>query len=175
MSAQRALLVRIDEWLAANFELPRATELPRVEYATTAKIAALRYNGVAVTASADVTDSIARAAFERTTVAIYVDAEKTIYLPDEWSGQGPAELSVLVHEVVHHMQSLAESNMNVHASAKSSPTPRKTNSCSCSDATSKVSSRSTRLLCWSAAHALIELVEVAPGLTHNDRGPESRA
>ena len=36
MSAQRALLVRIDEWLAANFELPRATELPRVEYAPTA-------------------------------------------------------------------------------------------------------------------------------------------
>ena len=107
MSAQRALLVRIDEWLAANFELPRATELPRVEYASTAKIAALRYNGVAVTASADVTGSIARAAFERTTVAIYVDAEKTIYLADEWSGQRPAELSVLVHEMVHHMQSLA--------------------------------------------------------------------
>ena len=107
MSAQRALLVRIDEWLAANFELPRATELPRVEYASTAKIAALRYNGVAVTASADVTGSIARATFERTTVAIYVDAEKTIYLPDEWSGQRPAELSVLVHEMVHHMQNLA--------------------------------------------------------------------
>ena len=107
MSAQRTLLVHIDEWLAANFELPRATELPKVEYAPTAKIVALRYAGVAVTASADVTGSIAPATFEQTTVAIYVDAEKTIYLPDEWSGQRPAELSVLVHEMVHHMQSLA--------------------------------------------------------------------
>ena len=107
MSAQRALLVRIDEWLAANFELPRAMELPRVEYAPTAKIAALRYNGGAVTASAEATGSIARAAFEQTTVAIYVDAEKTIYLTDEWSGQRPAELSVLVHEMVHHMQNLS--------------------------------------------------------------------
>ena len=105
MSAQRALLVRIDEWLASNFELPRAAEYPKVEYADASKIVALRYNGLAV-ASSDVTGSIPRAALEQATVAVYVDAEKTIYLPDEWSGRSPAELSVLVHEMVHHMQNL---------------------------------------------------------------------
>jgi hypothetical protein len=39
-------------------------------------------------------------------VAIYVDAEKTIYLPEEWTGRTPAELSVLVHEMVHHIQNI---------------------------------------------------------------------
>ena len=105
MSAQRALLARIDQWLASNFDLPRATEIPSIRYAEASKIAALRYNGLAV-ASSDMTSSIPRAVFERTTVAVYLDAEKTIYLPDEWSGRSPAELSVLVHEMVHHMQNL---------------------------------------------------------------------
>ena len=105
VSAQRALLVHIDEWLANNFDLPRAAEYPKVGYASAPKIAALRYNGFAV-ASSDVTGSLPRAALERTTVAVYLDAEKTVYLPDEWSGRSPAELSVLVHEMVHHMQNL---------------------------------------------------------------------
>jgi hypothetical protein len=104
MSAQRALLVRIGEWLASNFELPPAAEYPKVGYAETSKIVALRYNGLAVVSS-DVTGSISRTALQQT-VAVYVDAEKTIYLPDEWSGRSPAELSVLVHEMVHHMQNL---------------------------------------------------------------------
>jgi len=106
MSAQRALLVHIDEWLASNFELPRSAEYPKVGHAEASKIVALRYNGLAV-ASSDVTGSIPRAALEQTTVAVYVDAEKTIYLPEEWSGRSPAELSVLVHEMVHHMQNLS--------------------------------------------------------------------
>jgi hypothetical protein len=41
------------------------------------------------------------------TIAIYVDATKTIYLPDDWAGRMPAELSVLVHGLVHHMQNAA--------------------------------------------------------------------
>jgi hypothetical protein len=104
-SAQQALLARIDEWVAGNFDLPRVTELPKVEYAPTAKIAALRYKGL-VLASSDTTGSIPQTALERTTVAVYIDAEKTIYLPDEWTGRSPAELSVLVHEMVHHTQNL---------------------------------------------------------------------
>ena len=106
MSARRALLVRIDEWLTSNFELPRAAEYPKVEYASASKLVALRYNGLAV-APSDVTGSIQRAAIEQATVAVYVDGEKTIYLPNEWSGRSPAELSVLVHEMVHHMQNLS--------------------------------------------------------------------
>ena len=108
-TGQQALLARINEWLSVNFELARAAELPKVDYAPAARIAALRYNGPVVASSGDTTGSISQSSLEQSTVAIYIDAEKTIYLPDEWSGRTPAELSVLVHEMVHHMQNLGGS------------------------------------------------------------------
>jgi hypothetical protein len=42
------------------------------------------------------------------TVALYNDDTKTIYLPDGWAGRTPAELSILVHEMVHHLQNIAK-------------------------------------------------------------------
>jgi hypothetical protein len=39
-------------------------------------------------------------------VAVYSDATHTIYLPEGWTGGTPAELSVLVHELVHHVQNV---------------------------------------------------------------------
>jgi hypothetical protein len=39
--------------------------------------------------------------------ALYDDATRTIYLPAGWTGETPAELSVLVHEMVHHLQNVA--------------------------------------------------------------------
>ena len=40
-------------------------------------------------------------------MAVYSDATQTIYLPEGWTGRSPAELSVLVHELVHHVQNVA--------------------------------------------------------------------
>ena len=61
-----------------------------------------------VTATCSMRDNqaIPAAAAQRTTVAIYIDGEQTIYLPEGWTGRTPAELSVLVHEMVHHLQNL---------------------------------------------------------------------
>ncbi len=44
---------------------------------------------------------------QRDTLAVYDEATRTIYLPEGWRGASPAEVSVLVHEMVHHLQSLA--------------------------------------------------------------------
>jgi hypothetical protein len=33
--------------------------------------------------------------------------DRTIYLPKTWTGDTPVELSILVHEMVHHLQNLA--------------------------------------------------------------------
>ena len=44
---------------------------------------------------------------EGDTVAVYSDSARTIYLAENWTGGTPAELSVLVHEMVHHLQNLA--------------------------------------------------------------------
>jgi hypothetical protein len=40
----------------------------------------------------------------RRPVALYDDVSRTIFLPDGWTGRTQAELSVLVHEMVHHLQ-----------------------------------------------------------------------
>src|SRR6266436_1020947 len=40
------------------------------------------------------------------TLAVYHDATQTIYLSQGWSGNTPAELSVLVHEMIHHFQNV---------------------------------------------------------------------
>jgi hypothetical protein len=37
----------------------------------------------------------------------YDDATRTIHLPKGWTGASPAELSVLVREMVHHVQNVA--------------------------------------------------------------------
>ena len=43
----------------------------------------------------------------RQVVSLYYAATKTIYLTPEWTGRTPAELSILVHEMVHHLQNVA--------------------------------------------------------------------
>ena len=43
----------------------------------------------------------------RHVVALYDIDLKTIFLPDDWNGKSPAGQSILVHEMVHHLQSLA--------------------------------------------------------------------
>ena len=43
----------------------------------------------------------------REVVAVYSFPNDTIYLPEGSTGNTPAELSVLVHEMVHHLQNRA--------------------------------------------------------------------
>jgi len=95
-----ALMTAIVLWLAANFDLPATTEHPHVEFVPPATITALRYKD----SSGEQPNSSAEKAGQREVVAVYDDAAGTIYLPEGWSGNTPAELSVLVHEMVHHLQ-----------------------------------------------------------------------
>lgn len=92
-----ALLTAIVLWLSANFGLPANYEHPKIEFAPTSKIVALRYQGLL-----DAAPQIA--AGQRDVVALYDMSRRTIYLREDWTGNTPAELSVLVHEMVHHLQ-----------------------------------------------------------------------
>lgn len=99
------LLSQITTWLAENFELPTASHMPRVELVAPARIAALRYGPFVPQTSA---------AGQGTThptpgsvVAVYDDARQVIYLPEGWTAVSPADQSILVHELVHHMQKRA--------------------------------------------------------------------
>jgi len=103
--ARPALLKALSEWLAAHFELPSISEMPRVLQVAPNRISAMRY-GPLLSSTPGMQappDDEAR----RNTVAIYVDRERTIYLPENFTAGTPAELSILLHEMVHHMQNMA--------------------------------------------------------------------
>jgi uncharacterized protein DUF6647 len=100
----QALLKAIGVWLSTTFELPWSGVLPRIEFAAASKIAALRYQSLlGKEANGPVAVSLVG---QREVVAIYDHQTMSIILPDGWTGRSPAELSVLVHEMVHHLQNL---------------------------------------------------------------------
>jgi hypothetical protein len=104
----QSLLTAIVTWLSLNYGLPASFEHPRVEIVPPMQIAALRYGGVPKDRALQVAGTRnpeARAGQD--VVAVYDDARHTIYLPEGWSGRNAAETSVLVHEMVHHLQNLA--------------------------------------------------------------------
>jgi hypothetical protein len=93
-------------WLAANFGLPAIHEHPRVEFLPPSKIFALRYKGLVGSQLRD--NAVPPVDGQRETVAVYDDALRTIYLPEGWTGHTPAETSIVVHEMVHHLQNLGK-------------------------------------------------------------------
>jgi len=95
-----AVLATIIKWLAGNFDLPTADQA-RVEFVPPARIAAFRYRGFA---QPQAPKGDEQAMHEAGREAVYDDATRTIYLPEGWRGATPAEVSVLVHEMVHHLQ-----------------------------------------------------------------------
>jgi hypothetical protein len=96
-------------WLSTNFDLPRILIHPNIEIVPPAGIEALRYKGFLWLAPRDIAVESQRGPLgAREVVALYDDAMKTIYLPEGWTGATPAEQSVLVHEMVHHLQSLGK-------------------------------------------------------------------
>jgi hypothetical protein len=95
-----ALLREIVGWLSQNFDLPASEELPTIAFTSPERMTAIRYRGLL--------DHHMQSAAGRDTVAIYDAASQTIYLPEHWRGATPAEMSVLVHEVAHHLQHRAQ-------------------------------------------------------------------
>jgi hypothetical protein len=91
-----ALLTALVFWISDNFDLPASYNLPKVELMPATKITSLFNEGLSdlhVMTAADV-------------VSVYNTVTKTIYLREDWTGSSPAELSILVHEIVHHLQNL---------------------------------------------------------------------
>lgn len=104
-----ALLTMIVVWLTANFDLPAAATRPKIEYRTAIEIALIRYEANTPEKRRALIASYENAPQNnrREVVAIYDLMSRTIFLPHGWTGTTPAELSVLVHEMVHHMQKTA--------------------------------------------------------------------
>jgi len=85
-----ALLTLIVTWLSINFGLPVNYNHPEIRYLPAAEIYQVRY-GAGHPGQWPIT-------------AIYDTKNDTIFLPQNWSAVSPADVSVLVHEMVHHLQ-----------------------------------------------------------------------
>lgn len=104
------LLTVIVTWISINFGLPATSELPRVEFVPPAKMAAVRFRGLAPDRQPNAAIESGRTApaeFGQDIYALYDTRDRTIYLHEGWSGSRLADVSVLVHEMVHHLQTAA--------------------------------------------------------------------
>lgn len=105
----QVLLTVLIAWLTANIDLPAAPELPRVEFVSAARMAEVRYSRLAANSPdrfAAEAGRSAQAEIGHDVHAIYDDLSRTIFLPNGWTAASPADVSVLVHELVHHLQNV---------------------------------------------------------------------
>jgi hypothetical protein len=99
-SRMEALLTAIVLWLSINFSLPANLNHPGIKFVSTAEmITVLNKNQPQRT-------DISASKISSDIVSLYSNESKTIYLMDGWTGKTPAELSILVHEMVHHLQNV---------------------------------------------------------------------
>ncbi|MGZ9143232.1 MAG: DUF6647 family protein [Candidatus Binatia bacterium] len=97
-----ALMTAIVLWLSANFDLPANFDHPKIAMASHEEMVAMRYGPLHSKAPA--ASQASTSPGEREVVSVYSFSNDTIYLPEGWTGNTPAEISVLVHELVHHLQ-----------------------------------------------------------------------
>lgn len=88
-----ALLAAIVTWLALNFGLPANYVFPAIRFLPEKEIYQIRY-GTTEPNFWPVT-------------AMYEIRSQTILLPQSWTPTSPTDVSILVHEMVHHLQSKA--------------------------------------------------------------------
>jgi hypothetical protein len=86
--------------------LPTGNIAPAIKFLSNERLAAIRYDRDAVGHHQE-TPPVTSLGQERDVVALYDDNSETVFLPTGWTGATPAEQSVLVHEIVHHLQNVA--------------------------------------------------------------------
>jgi hypothetical protein len=103
-----ALLTAIVLWISANFDLPANYQHPQITIVPATAISAMHYRNAVPGKTREAMRGTAPAsALHADIVAVYNTRTKTIYLADGWTGRTPAELSILVHEMIHHLQTMA--------------------------------------------------------------------
>lgn len=103
------LLTLIVAWLAINFGLPATDRHPQLDFVTPAEMVQIRLDRGDSLSGERVAAQPGRSAppdSSHGVYAIYDDRSRTIYLPERWSVTSPAHVSMLVHELVHHVQNV---------------------------------------------------------------------
>lgn len=84
------LVTHLEDWLDEATDLPRRAEAPEIRLTSTAKVARLAPMRAAAEASH--------------TRGLYDPDAVTVWLVRPWSAKNPYDVSVLLHELVHHRQ-----------------------------------------------------------------------
>lgn len=87
-----ALAAAFGVWLSVTFDLPKAPP-PAIRFSAPEEMASL-YRGAGAAAVGG----------GLSVAALYDRSQRTIHLSEGWTGSSAAELSILVHEMVHHLQ-----------------------------------------------------------------------
>lgn len=95
------------KWIAVEFGLPELYAHPRIAFASPLKLMGMRYKSLLPVQQTQM-ESPGNASVMREVVAVYDDRALTIHLPESWTGASVTERSVLVHEMVHHLQNLGK-------------------------------------------------------------------
>jgi hypothetical protein len=90
-----SLIDTIELWLVTNFDLEAGASPPDLVTVAASRLVEIRYGAASAVSPGDV-------------MGAYDDASRTIYLTEGWNGRTPEQLSVLVHEMVHHLQASAD-------------------------------------------------------------------
>ena len=88
-----SVLTSMVTWVSNTVDLPANYALPRLERISNTKLAAVLHGSHFVSPGRG--------------LGMYDDDRKVILLPADWTGNTPEELSILVHEMVHHLQNVA--------------------------------------------------------------------
>lgn len=91
------LMIALMVWISAASDLPAAPQAPSVEFNTPQELHELNFPGTAYRAESGAPQA----------VALYDLDGAVVHLPDGWQVSDPVDLSILVHELVHHMQASA--------------------------------------------------------------------
>ena len=100
-----ALIRSAADWISNVFGLPELHTLPAIGRLSAGKTAFLSSPAIASGRLPD-TAVINYQRSPHEMVARYDDATKTIYLPDDWTGSTPVEMSILVHTMAYHFQNM---------------------------------------------------------------------
>ena len=100
------LLPKIAAWISRSFDLPEIDQLPRVQFVSSTQVTALRFRLPQPRPGQAIEHAGPYLGGGRAVVAVY--DKDIIYLSDRWRGGSPADQSVLIHEMVHHLQQRAQ-------------------------------------------------------------------
>jgi hypothetical protein len=107
-AAEPVALAVIATWISQHFGLPNTGDLPRLEFVAPEHLVAHRYRGLLPQLPQLPALQQKMLGAERDLLAVYNEEARAIYLSEAWRGESPAEVSILVHEMVHHLQNQAQ-------------------------------------------------------------------